>query len=129
MLIGQALLVENVHELGPYLGDILKAKLGNHPNVGDIRGKGFFWGIEFVKDKLTKEPFDPQLDISKKIVDLALSEKYNLALFPGKGTVDGVKGDHIIISPPFTTTKEDIDHIAEVLSKVVIEILGKENNK
>nr|AYE67625.1 hypothetical protein [Annulohypoxylon stygium] len=121
-------LVANVKKVGDYLGKTLKAKLSNHKNVGDIRGEGFFWGVEFVEDKITKKPFDSKLGVSRLIVDCAKSPKFNMTFYPGSGTVDGVNGDHIIIAPPFMTTEEDADHIVEVIL-TVIEIVFNEINK
>lgn len=116
--------IGNVSILGPYLGESLKIKLKDHPNVGDIRGKGFFWGIELVKDKTTKEPFDTNIGIAQSIVNLALSE-YNMTIYKGTGGADGLKGDHIMIQPPYNITVKDVDHIVEVVT-IVIERVFKE---
>ena len=121
-------LVEHVKEVGDYLGQELKAKLSDHPNVGDIRGRGLFWAIELVNDKETKEPFDSKLGVSKLIVDLAKSPEFNMTFYPGTGTVDGLNGDHVIIAPPFIITEQDVDYIVKVLSAVV-EKTFKEINK
>lgn len=96
--------------------------MGDHPNVGDIRGKGLFLGIEFVEDKETKEPFDPKFGIAQKILDLAISPPYNMTVYPGTGTVDGVRGDHIIIAPSYPVTDKDLDHIVKVISSVIHEV-------
>lgn len=118
-------LLKNVVEQGKYLEEGLKAKLGDHPNVGDIRGKGLFWGLEFVKDKATKEPFDPKLGVSQQIFDLAISDPYNIFIYPGGGSVDGIRGDHIIISPSYRVTKEDIDDIVGRISDVIVQVFLK----
>lgn len=118
-------LLNNVVKQGKYLEEMLKAKLGDHPNVGDIRGKGLFWGLEFVKDKVTKEPFDPELGVSQQIFDLAISDPYNIFIYPGGGSVDGISGDHIIISPSYRVTKEDIDDIVTKISDVIIQVFLK----
>ena len=120
-------LLSNVKKVGDYLGKTLKAKLSNHKNVGDIRGEGFFWGVEFVKDKITKEPFDSKLGVSREIVDLAKSPEFNMTFYPGTGTVDGVNGDHIIIAPPFIVTEQDVDHIVKVVSAVIDRIFNEIN--
>lgn len=112
-------LMENVTKQGVYLEKGLRAVLSDHPNVGDIRGKGLFWGIEFVKDKATKEPFDPKYGIAQKILDLAISPTFNMTVYPGTGSVDGVCGDHIIIAPPYIVTKKDVDEIIARVSAVV----------
>lgn len=118
-------LLPNVSKQGAYLEKNLKAALTDHPNVGDIRGDGLFWGIEFVKDKITKEPFDPKQGVSEKIVALARSPEFNLLIYPGKGCVDGYRGDHIIIMPPFTVTEQDIEFIVEVVLKVINRVLNE----
>ena len=112
-------LLENVSLQGAYLGERLKALLGGHPNVGDIRGGGLFWGIEFVKDKITKEPFNPKLEVAKKIVDLAFSTQFKLAIYYGGNAGYHFHLDRIIIAPPFIIKKKEVDHIVNVLSKVV----------
>ena len=115
-------LLENNQKVGYYLLQKLKISLGDHPNVGDIRGVGLFIGIEIVKDKYTKEPFDSKLLVSERIVNLAMSSEFNMAFYPGAGSVDGVNGNHIIIAPPFTVTEQDADHIVEVISAVIIRV-------
>ena len=115
-------LLDNVKNQGDYLGERLKEELGNHPNVGNIRGIGLFWGIEFVENKETKEPFDSKLGVSHQIVHLAKSPEFNMTFYPGTGTVDGVNGDHIIIAPPFIVKEQDIDHIVKVVSAVIDRI-------
>jgi adenosylmethionine-8-amino-7-oxononanoate aminotransferase len=115
-------LLENVKTQGTYMEERLKSLLGNHPNVGDIRGKGLFWGIEFVRNKDTKEPFDPKLAMAQRVSDCALSPPYNMTAYPGGGTLDGVSGDHIILAPPYIVTKEDVDHITQVISDVINEV-------
>ncbi len=118
-IIREDKLMENVSKQGALLEELLKATLGNHPNVGDIRGRGLFWGLEFVKNKATKEPFDPKLGVSQKIFDLAISPKYNMTVYPGTGTVDGVCGDHIILAPSYIITKKEVDQIVIGVTAVV----------
>lgn len=121
-------LLENVSLQGAYLGERLKALLGNHPNVGDIRGRGLFWAIEFVKDKETKEPFNPKLEVAKKIVDLAFSPGFNLAIYYGGSAGYRYHIDRIIIAPPFIIKKKQVDHIVEVVSKVVHIVCNEINS-
>lgn len=113
-------LMKNVSKLGTQLGELLKNALGDHPNVGDIRGRGLFWGLEFVKDKRTKEPLDPKQGIAQKILESALSN--NITVYPGTGCVDGLRGDHIILAPPYIVTEQDIKHIVRIVSKVIEEV-------
>lgn len=114
-------LVENCRKQGAYMSRLLHKKLDTHPNVGDIRGVGLFIGIEFVANKETKEPFDPGFNVAKRIQDTALSTKYNLAVYRGNGTADGVRGDHIILSPALNST-------AEFIETVVARIVGTIND-
>lgn len=116
-------LLENVSKQGAYLGQRLNALLSNHPNVGDIRGKGLFWGLEFVKDKETKESFRPEDAVAQKIMELAISPPHNMTVYPGTGTEDGHRGDHIILAPSYIITKKDVDHIVKTVLAVVREIL------
>ncbi|KAL1860944.1 putative secondary metabolism biosynthetic enzyme [Paecilomyces lecythidis] len=115
-------LLENVCNMGALLESELRSQLADHPNVGDIRGKGLFWGIEFVKDRTTKEPFDPKLGIASRIQDLALQPQYGISLYAGSGTVDGIRGDHILIAPPYNTNRDEIILIATVAAKVIQEV-------
>lgn len=124
-IIREENLLDNVSKQGAYLQRRLREVLGDHPNVGDIRGKGLFWGLEFVKDKETKEPFDRELEVSSQIFDLAISDPYNIFIYPGGGSVDGIRGDHIIISPSYRVTKEDIDDIVRRISDVIVQVFLK----
>ena len=87
-------MLANVRQMGKTLGELLNAKISSHPNVGDIRGRGLFWGIEFVSDKKTAIPFPSNKHVAMAITELGLSEKYGVAVYPGSGTADGVNGDH-----------------------------------
>ena len=124
-IIKQKNLVPKVYKKGLYLEKRLTAVLGNHPNVGDIRGRGLFWGIEFVVDKQTKRPFDPRYQIAPSIQKLAFSFPHNMTIYQATGTVDGVYGDHIMIAPSFLVTYKDIDHIVDVLSIVIRKTFEK----
>lgn len=82
--------------MGRLLSTRLRDLLASHPNVGDIRGSGLFWGIEFVQDKATKEPFPSSSNVALAMAELGLTRPYCVAVYPSSGTVDGVNGDHII---------------------------------
>lgn len=99
--------------------DKLKLALDNHPDVGNIRGMGLFICIEFVENKITKQPFDPKLNIADRLATLGLSRPHNISVYPGSGGVDGVKGDHIIIAPAYNITPKDVDHIAKTVSNLI----------
>jgi len=115
-------LMQNVKTQGEHLEKCLKSLLGTHPNVGDIRGRGLFWGLEFVRDKQTKEPFDPKFGVARKVHDTAISAPFNMTMYSGTGTADGVAGDHIILAPTYTVTKDDIERIARVTADVVNQV-------
>jgi adenosylmethionine-8-amino-7-oxononanoate aminotransferase len=118
-------LVENVKVQGEYLGKRLKALLGDHPNVGDIRGRGLFWGLEFVKDKKMKTPFSSKLCVAHRLHELAISPPHNMTIYPGTGTCDGVSGDHIMLCPAYIVTREHIELICQKTSDVVHEFFSK----
>ena len=111
-------LIKNVSKRGALLEQLLKTALDNHPHVGDIRGRGLFWGIEFVKNKQTKEPFDHEMKVAYGIKELAISN-FNIAVYPSTGCYDGVKGDVIILAPTYIVTKKDVNHIATTIEAVV----------
>ncbi|KKE83740.1 aspartate aminotransferase family protein [Pseudoalteromonas luteoviolacea] len=85
--------------------------------VGDVRGVGYMIGIEFVSDKTTREPFAPELNVSANIGQRLLEQ--GVILYPGKGSVDGYAGDHILITPPLTLTREQIDHMCHCLAVAI----------
>ncbi|EED22339.1 aminotransferase, class III [Talaromyces stipitatus ATCC 10500] len=118
-------LVENVREMGIVLEEELRKRLSDHPHVGDIRGKGLFWGIEFVRDKTNKEPFDPKSQLAFRIQDKGLEAKHSISLYGGQGTADGVSGDHILLAPPYNSTREEIVRIAELVQGVVEDVFGE----
>ncbi|KAE8451254.1 hypothetical protein EG329_004419 [Mollisiaceae sp. DMI_Dod_QoI] len=117
-------LMENVRIQGAYLEECLRYLLGDHPNVGDIRGRGLFWGLEFVKDRTTKEPFDRSMRIAQRISDTAISPPFNITLYPGTGTVDGTRGDHVLLAPTYIVNKDDIEYIAKVTSDIVHHVFS-----
>jgi len=106
-------LLENVARLGPQLEARLRARFGDHPHVGDIRGRGFFWGVEFVADRASKRPFDPALRLHARIKKAAMSQ--GLMTYPMGGTIDGKQGDHLLLAPPFIVGEEHLDMIVERL--------------
>lgn len=111
-ILRQTEMMPRVRESGARLEKALKDGLRDHPYVGDIRGKGLFWGIEFVKDKPTKDPFDPKMGVAMGIHNLGMEEPYSFSIYPGNGTMDGRKGDHVLLAPPYTCTDAEIDLIA-----------------
>lgn len=102
-------LLPRVTAQGDKLQQALTAEFGQRDYIGDIRGRGLFIGIELVQDKLTKTPFDPELQLHKKIKQAAMSN--GLICYPMGGTVDGRQGDHILLAPPFIITDPQLDEL------------------
>jgi adenosylmethionine-8-amino-7-oxononanoate aminotransferase len=111
-------LVRHVADTSPYLMERLNS-LRAHPIVGDVRGMGFFTGVEFVRDKATKAPFEfKEFSKASNMIVRTAFEK-GLIVYPGGGTVDGHKGDHILVAPPLITTRGEIDRIIEQLDAAI----------
>lgn len=88
--------------------------------IGDIRGKGFLMGLEFVKNLETKEPFPPEVRISQIVAQEAM--KNGLLVYPGSGFIDGVNGDHIMVAPPFTITDAELDELFDLLKRTLVGV-------
>lgn len=101
-IIREGNLVANVRAMGELLGKSLQARLGSHKHVGNIRGRGLFWAVEFVQDKATKTPFPAKDSVSMEISELGLTESHCIMVYPGAGTVDGVNGDHMCVHDRFS---------------------------
>ena len=112
-------LVERSAKLGVHLHKRLR-ELHDHSTVGDVRGMGVFAGIEFVKDKETKEPLPPELGYTGLIVERCFQN--GLLVYPGYGTVDGVRGNHIQVAPPLVVKRNEIDEIANLLDRSIGEV-------
>jgi adenosylmethionine-8-amino-7-oxononanoate aminotransferase len=110
-------LLENVRSMGAHLSRRLSERFGNHHHVGDIRGRGLFQAIELVADRGTREPFDPALKIHARIKQEAMA--HGLMVYPTGGTIDGRRGDHVLIAPPFIVSEHDVDTIVERLGDAV----------
>ena len=115
-------LLKSVKHRSDQLFDALKIQLGAHPNIGDIRGRGLFIGLELVKDRITKKPFDPSLKVAANIKRKAFEA--GLICYPMGGTRDGKWGDHILLAPPFIINESQI---TELVEKVTISLLCLEN--
>jgi adenosylmethionine-8-amino-7-oxononanoate aminotransferase len=112
-------LVSRSARIGEYLISALQF-LKKHDFVGDIRGKGLFAGIEFVKSKETKEPFDPKLKLNGLISNRAFEK--GLIVYPGGGGADGIRGDHILLAPPLIISEKQIDQMVSILDETFSEI-------
>ena len=107
-------LLANVRRQGDLLDTLLHDRLGNHANIGDIRGRGLFRGIELVADRTSKEPLDLSLKVHARIKAHAMDR--GLICYPGGGGAAGVRGDHVLLAPPFI--------IEEAQTRDLVEILG-----
>ena len=137
-------LVTKAREMGTVLETKLKVAFAAHPQVGNIRGRGLFWAVssdetpsvyfnycvahwliftrtklEFVKDRESKESFDPALAVAMTIHNEGILQTPGIMLYPGTGSADGRKGDHIIIAPPYTITAEEVEMVVAVAQKAV----------
>ena len=113
-------LVERCARLGEYFFARAKEKLSPHATVGDIRGKGLLMGIELVKNKETKEPFDPALRVSYRLQQLAMQK--GCMIYPTTGVVNGIRGDHFLVSPPFIITEAEIDTAFDMLDEAFTDL-------
>jgi adenosylmethionine-8-amino-7-oxononanoate aminotransferase len=116
-------LLQNVQARGQYLRHRLQSRFGEHEHIGDIRGRGLFMAIEIVRDRQTKEVFDPALKLHARIKSLAMEN--GLMVYPMGGTIDGKNGDHILIAPPFIVTEAQIDEIVDRLALTVEDVLAE----
>ena len=105
-------LLQNVIDRGASIRERLRTALGNHPNVGDVRGRGLFIGVEFVSDRETKAPLDPSRKTHNLVQRAALAE--GLMCYGMGGTIDGQNGDHILLAPPYNI---DASQEAELVGK------------
>ncbi|MHC4041833.1 aspartate aminotransferase family protein [Bradyrhizobium sp. 23AC] len=119
-------LLERVKERGKQLEQRLTERFGNHRHVGDIRGRGLFWAIELVADRASRASFDPALKLNQKIKAEAFAN--GLGCYPGGGTVDGVRGDHVLLAPPYIASAEEIDLIVDKLGTAVDNVLRSVNH-
>ncbi len=102
---------------------LLADKFKNHPHVGDIRGRGFFWGIELVQDRASKAPFDPARRLHAKVKAAAFAR--GLLVYPMGGTVDGCYGDHILLAPPFIASQDELAQIVSRLAEALDAALAQ----
>ena len=114
-------LIARVNQRGRTLMQALEHRFGQHQNVGDIRGRGLFRGIELVRDRNTKDPFDPSLGVAAKIKKAAFAE--GLICYPMSGTIDGRRGDHILLAPPFIIEDDQIDELTDKLERAINTVI------
>lgn len=114
-------LIPKVQNQGEKLQHALTDRFGQHPHVGDIRGRGLFRGMEFVKDRETKTPFDPSHNIAARFKKTAFEA--GLICYPMRGTRDGNLGDHVLLAPPFIISDDQIGEVVDKLTVAVDQVL------
>lgn len=121
-------LIRKVQTLGTLLESALKRKFLDRWYVGDIRGAGLFWAIEFVRNKQTKEPFGSSQEIGISIYKIGIAAPYSISLYPGSGHKDGYTSDHILLSPPYICSAADIELIVDTLGKVMDDYFSRSDS-
>ncbi len=112
-VIARDRLLEQVRRRGDFLQGLLQETFAAHPHVGDIRGRGLFWGIELVRERDSKTPFDPALRLHARLKKQAMAQ--GLMVYPMGGTVDGHYGDHVLLAPPFIASESELGLVAQRL--------------
>lgn len=110
-------LVMQVRKNGEVFQTLLHDRLQQHPHVGDIRGRGFFRGVEFVADKAAKQPFSGAAGFAGRLKNTAFAE--GLICYPMPGTRDGKSGDHVLLAPPFIATESELQQVVEILATAI----------
>ena len=110
-------LLDAVQVRGRELAKALAARFGQHPHIGDIRGRGLFRGLELVADRATKMTFDPALKLHARVKKEAMAR--GLCCYPMGGTIDGRQGDHVLLAPPFIITTGQIDELVDKLAAAI----------
>lgn len=115
-------LLTQVRDRGAYLASRLRHELGDHPHVGDIRGRGLFWGLELVQDRAIRQWFEPSLKLHARLKSAAMEE--GLMIYPMGGTVDGRCGDHVLLAPPFISSEWEVDQIVTRLRRSLDRVVS-----
>jgi adenosylmethionine-8-amino-7-oxononanoate aminotransferase len=116
-------LLDNVKAMGALLNRRLSERFGNHPHVGDIRGRGLFQAIELVADRSSKTPFEAKHNLHARVKAAAMAR--GLMCYPSGGTADGKNGDHVLLAPPFIVDAAAVDAIVERLGDAVDAAVGE----
>ncbi len=115
-------LIPRVAQMGMKLRDRLEARFGDHPHVGDIRGRGLFQGVEIVADRASKAPFPARHGLAGRIKKQAMAN--GLICYPFAGTVDGDSGDHVLLAPPFIVSDAQLDELTDKLARSIDEAIA-----
>ena len=106
-------LLAQVRRRGEFLANLVAETFVSHPNIGDSRGRGLFRGIELVRDRASKAPFDPALKLHARVKKEAMAR--GLMVYPMGGTVDGRAGDHVLLAPPYIASEAELAIIVDRL--------------
>jgi len=120
-VIREEQLLDRVQQAGERLMGQLNQRFGNHPNIGDIRGRGLLLALELVADRATKQPFDPALAMHQRAKEDAFER--GLLIYPSGGTADGRAGDHILLAPPYNVSDGELDMIVDLLGQAIDAVL------
>jgi len=115
-------LVARSARLGQALGRTLASALDTSTAVGDVRGLGMLWAVELVADRRTREPFPAAQSLADRVCERTM--QMGVLLYPGHGGADGVRGDHVMVAPPFVATEEQLETIVLVLRKAIDSLAG-----
>jgi len=115
-------LLERVRERGAYVARRLEP-LREHPAVGDVRGLGLLQTVEFVADRATRAPFPPEKKFADQLFEMLRAR--GIMAYPVRGTVDGVRGDHVLLAPPFVIEESQIDFLVDELESAVTQVADK----
>ena len=121
-ILRQEKLVENSAAMGGLMGALLREALVEHPHVGDIRGRGLFWGVELVQDRDTKQPFSKKDGVTHRLTERAFD--LGLIIYHSVGCVDGVNGDVVMLGPPLISDESQVREMVAILAEALRLELG-----
>jgi adenosylmethionine-8-amino-7-oxononanoate aminotransferase len=111
-----------VQPMGRALEEALRGAFAEHPHVGDIRGRGLLWALEMVMNRSSRQPFDPEMRLHARIKQEAL--EVGLLCYPMGGTIDGIRGDHVLLAPPFVIEPGQIEELVNKLGRALQRALA-----
>lgn len=120
-------LLDNVARQGRSLRERITQRLHNHPHVGDVRGRGLLLALELVADRASKKPFDPSIPLASAIKNAGMDQ--GLMIYPSSGTIDGIRGSHILLAPPYIVNNSQIDEITDKVSEAIDAGIAAANSR
>ena len=115
-------LLGRVERMGRFVRERLGETFGEHPHIGDMRGRGLFLAVEIVADRETKEPFPASRQLPARIMTFAMDE--GLICYPGGGTADGTNGAHVLLAPPYIISEDDAAEAVARLGRAIDRALA-----